>query len=314
MSIRTILKTLVAFSLILIISGVAIIVKNNKELLNPVEDTYLLDEEDTGEYISITKSDDNRKPIVPDDETIDKQLEEKKIPIIGNTNTDPNDNLRKQIENKYNISVKYGVETDNYTISDLEAISLVDPNDINKALNILNNNLANYPEDFFKEISNDGYTLTIYLIKKFNEDNVTGVTDSTTKNVTILLTSDYELTESIHHELYHYVENYMYSKGAKYTTWNNLNPSNFKYGTENSTLSYAITKSTDAYFVNNYAQMTEEEDRASTFEYMTSQTKYSCLDKGNKIWLKAKYICDQIQAVFNCVSPDITEYWERYVY
>ena len=106
----------------------------------------------------------------------------------------------------------------------------------------------------------------------------------------------------------------MYSKGVRYNTWDSLNPANFKYGNPNSSLSYNYTYSNDAPFVNNYAQVSAEEDRASTFEYMTAPSKSGCLTKGKTIWLKAKYMCEQIDAVFTNVKPSTKEFWERYVY
>ena len=88
----------------------------------------------------------------------------------------------------------------------------------------------------------------------------------------------------------------------------------FKYGTTNSAFSYTTANNINAYFVNDYAQTDEYEDRASTFEYLMSNSEAGCLKTGTTIWKKAKYICEQIDAVFKTVTPSVTEYWERYVY
>ena len=106
----------------------------------------------------------------------------------------------------------------------------------------------------------------------------------------------------------------MYTRGANYTTWNTLNPSGFSYGNVNDSLSYTTGNNAYASFVNSYAQTDEYEDRASTFEYMMATSEASCLITGTTIWKKAKYMCEQIDAVFQTVSPTTTEYWERYVY
>ena len=106
----------------------------------------------------------------------------------------------------------------------------------------------------------------------------------------------------------------MYAKGANYTTWNTLNPIGFNYGEANNSYSYVSTGNINASFVNNYAQTDQYEDRASTFEYMMDDTEAGCLQTGTPIWKKAKYISEQVDAVFQTVSPNILEYWERYVY
>ena len=92
-----------------------------------------------------------------------------------------------------------------------------------------------------------------------------------------------------------------------------MNLSNFTYGSAISDLSYNRTYSEDAYFVNNYAQTSANEDRASTFEYMMSSNKPSCFDEGKPIYLKAKYMSDLMDAFIDSVTSENTEYWERFL-
>ena len=225
-----------------------------------------------------------------------------------------NNTLRNQIENKYNVDIRYGTETNGYTVGGLSTVMLTDANRINALLNELNRNLALYPNGFFKEINTGNYNLSIYLLKRYSQNNVTGITDSTSQHVIISLATDYSYIESLHHELYHYIEKYMYKRGANYTTWNLLNPDGFSYGNINKGYSFTNGNNRNAFFVNDYAQTDPYEDRASTFEYMMAQSEASCLQTGTTIWKKAKYMCEQIDAVFQTVSPNVTEYWERFVY
>ena len=225
-----------------------------------------------------------------------------------------NNTLRNQIENKYNVDIRYGTETNGYTVGGLSTVMLTDANRINALLNELNRNLALYPNSFFKEINTGNYNLSIYLLKRYSQKNVTGITDSTSQHVIISLATDYSYIESLHHELYHYIEKYMYKRGANYTTWNLLNPDGFSYGNINKGYSFTNGNNRNAFFVNDYAQTDPYEDRASTFEYMMAQSEASCLQTGTTIWKKAKYMCEQIDAVFQTVSPNVTEYWERFVY
>ena len=323
-------KTLVFFSLVVLFSGVAFDFDSNKKLLNPKNDTYLVspnkDKNGTVSITTIDKNDINGGKPVNDNNNSNSSSNANNVPNDSNSvnqNTQSkvtpsvdiiNNNLRSDIQNKYGINVKYASDTDGYTVSNLKVISLTNSNDINVALNKLNSDLLLYPINLFGEIRGGGYNLTIYLVKKYSVNNVTGITDTNGKKVIISLATEYQFSESLHHELYHYMENYMYTKGARYSTWNNLNPSGFKYGKHNSNLSYSYTRDSNSYFVNNYAQTADEEDRASTFEYMMASSKSSCLEKGKPIWLKAKYMCEQIDAVFSSVSPNSQEFWERYVY
>ncbi len=330
-------KVLLSFSLVLILTGIGLNLDNTIKT-NPITNTHVLNSSSTND-ISITTTDtpikdestaDDSKS--SDTNTSDNNTSNSSNNSTGNssnqtTTTTPsqqpsqtttieqtNNNLRNTIQNKYGITVRYGVETNGYTVAGLSSVRLSDSNSINSLLSQLNYNLSLYPSGFFNETKQGGYTLTIYLLKRYSQENVTGITDSTTKNVVISLATDYSFVESLHHEVYHYIEKYMYSRGANYTTWNTLNPQGFNYGTTNSSLSYASTGNSNASFVNNYAQTDQYEDRASTFEYMMATSEASCLATGTTIWKKAKYICEQIDAVFQTVTPSIREYWERYVY
>lgn len=332
----TLAKALLSFALVLILLGIAFHLES-QTLINPITNTHVIGKSDNSD-INITTTD---TPVTSTEEEPAPSTETKN-PETGNPNISEspsnseesnqvteqpsppatqtpsiettNDNLRKSIENAYGITVKYGIETNGYTVAGLSTIRLTDSNRINQLLNELNNNLALYPNGFFNETKQAGYTLTIYLIKQYSQANVTGITDSTTKNILISLATDYSFTESLHHEIYHYIEKYMYAKGANYTTWNTLNPVGFNYGNTNNSYSYVSTGNINASFVNNYAQTDQYEDRASTFEYMMDDTEAGCLQTGTPIWKKAKYISEQIDAVFQTVSPNVLEYWERYVY
>ena len=337
-------KVLISLAIVLILAGIGIELES-KSLLDPVTDTHVVANSNDSN-ISITTIDTFEDDQAPNDTTetetenetaSESGTNEGSSPAPGNNTKTPsqgnkqqsqqppqtaqapsiettNNNLRNTIQNTYGITVRYGVETNGYSVAGLSSIMLSDPNRINEILSSLNYNLSLYPSGFFNETKQGGYTLTIYLLKKYSQDNVTGITDSTTKNVVISLATDYSFVESLHHEVYHYIEKYMYYKGANYTTWNVLNPSGFTYGSTNASLSYTTGNNPNASFVNNYAQTDEYEDRASTFEYMMSTSEASCLVTGTTIWKKSKYMCEQIDAVFQTVSPAVTEHWERYVY
>lgn len=222
-----------------------------------------------------------------------------------------NNNLRNQIQNSYGVTVKYGMETAGYTVGGMSTTPITDAGRVNENLNKLNNAMGLYPSGFFREISNGGIPLTLYLIEEYSSSGVTGVTDSTNRYANISIAISYPFDDSFHHETYHYVERYLYKKGIYYRSWDGYNPSDFRYGDLRRNLSYANTWAADAFFVNDYAQSSGEEDRASTFEYMMKSNKPACFNSGMPVWKKAIAMSNSIDAAINCVTPNTTEYWER---
>ena len=184
--------------------------------------------------------------------------------------------------------------------------------------------MAKYPSGFFQEFSNNGYgskfKLKILLIKRYtssgNIGDITGLTAFGKPLVTISIAMDYPFNDSFYHEVYHYTEYFMQMNGANFVSWSDFNPTGFVYnGSVDASLSYSKTKNPAAYFVNNYAQTSVDEDRASTFEYMTASYKADCYNSHEyPIWKKSNYMSNMIDAYFSTVSPSVTEYWERFLY
>ncbi len=255
---------------------------------------------------------DNQTPITTPDlaQTPSSPVETTPIPTVDEANVA----LRNEIESKYGVKVKYGSEVSGYNVGGMSTMIIDDATAARTALNNLNSTLSYYPTDLFREISNNGYPLTIYLIKRYSTANVTGVTDSSRNNIIISIATDYSFADTLHHEVYHYIEKYIYSKGFRFTSWNTLNPVNFNYGVINLDLAYSRMYSADVPFVNSYAQTNEFEDRASTFEYMMMPNKASCFNYGKTVWLKARTMSEQIDYFLSSVKPDVVEYWERFVY
>ena len=228
---------------------------------------------------------------------------------------DPLTNYRKQIEDTYGIKVLYGSETNGYVVGSLGTTAITDTNVMKSTLEQLNTALSMYPNGFFREFSKQNMSLNVYLIKNYSAENVTGVTDFAPRRTIISIATDFPFDESFHHEMLHYIEHYIESAGGRFTAWNSFNPLDFTYGVENSSYSYSKTGTPGSYFVNNYAQTSANEDRASTFEYMTASVKYSCYDSNDyPIWKMSNYLSTMIETYFTTVSSSVVDYWERYIY
>lgn len=227
---------------------------------------------------------------------------------------DQNVIFRKSIEDTYGVKVFYGNETSDYSVGGMSTTVIPDSS-ISSALTQLNDALATYPVGFFQEFLNKNINVNVYLIKNYSANNVTGVTDTSFKRINISIAMDFPFNESFHHEVLHAIEYYIERSGGKFTSWNSFNPADFSYGSENKDYSYSVTGEASSYFVNNYAQVSQSEDRASTFEYMTASKRYSCFDShGYPIWKKSDYLSRMIDTYFNTVTPEVIDYWERYVY
>lgn len=233
---------------------------------------------------------------------------------VDDSITTDNNNLRNTIQSTYGVIVKYGDETSGYKVGGLDVVPMTDEWKIEQALLELQTNMALYPTNFYGEIRNGGLPLTILLIKTYSTENVTGITEKNRNGVIISIALDYPFADSFNHEMYHYMEHYIYARGGVYSNWNSYNPNGFIYNHFDPQYVYDLTLRDDAYFVNSYAQSYEYEDRASTFEYMMAANKIGPLNQGNNIWKKAKLMCEMIDYYFTTVNDYTTEYWERFVY
>ena len=132
----------------------------------------------TNNIINNDNSNNNNNQNIDNNQTNEIPVDEN-VPVEEGTNTeivdgtvpgeevivDENDTLRKNIENKFGISIKYGTETEGYKVDTLSTVSMTDKSEIKKALLDMEATISLFPEDLFWELKNNGYPLTIYLIK-----------------------------------------------------------------------------------------------------------------------------------------------------
>lgn len=293
---------------------------SNSKLIDPIKDVVPITSD---EVVSVTPADG----VLPTDlEDNGSTSENRKQDIEQSTIIDTpsideeNIILKNEIENIYGIQVLYGKDVKGYMVmsegSFIRTETLVNPYVINKQLMALRDVLELYPKDIFKEIRDGGIPLTVILIKQYSDKRVTGITDSSNNYAKISIASIYPFDESFYHESYHYIERYLFKKGAAFNSWDSFNPPYFKWGTIYNDLAYSYTFSEQVPFVNTYAQSSPAEDRASTFEYMMASSKASCLNSGTTIWTKADYMSKTIRYVLKSVQKLSHNQvrWERYLY
>lgn len=317
-------KILFFFSITLLVYGIILDISENKKYFDPVKDFTVINGD--GNTISVTTKDESNTISVNSDSFLDGENE------LGDSNVNIktheydnsisidglNEIFRKEIQEEFGVAIRYGLETQGYSIKttsgQITTTYIVDSSEINKQLRCLKSVLSLYPKGMFQEIKKGGIPLTILLINNYSDDSITGITDSSYTYANISIAAIHPFEESFFHESYHYIERYLMKKGATFNSWDSFNPEGFSWGNIYNDYSFTNAFLDNSFFVNNYAQTSGAEDRASTFEYMMADTKAGCLNYGTTIWKKADYMSRTIDYVFDTVSPNVVERWERFLY
>ncbi len=236
------------------------------------------------------------------------------------TQSDINDEYRKQLESKYSVKILYKNENGSYLIGgSIGTEKIYDDNEINKYLKEINTTLGRYPSGFFKEMKNNNVGLKIFMVNKI-DGGYSAMTDGRNKsNVTITMatagTSLFEWT--MHHEIMHYIDIYITQKDSSLNlaqVMKSYNPEGFSYGNTDNSYVYNFSNPNEAYFLSTYAKQNYLEDRATLFTDMMSRTlKRDYYNEGTPINKKANLINDQLHKYFNCVSRSKKEHWEKFL-
>lgn len=237
------------------------------------------------------------------------------------TQAEKNDEYRKQIQDKYSVSIAYKDELGDYYMNGYpRPVKQTDDSTIYSYLQRIENVLNKYPTNFFKEIKNTRMNLTIYMVKSI-DIGVAGLTNSSNRSNVIIMINTISITSfetTLHHEIMHFIDSYIsfnLGSGVIENSMASVNPSGFTYGGSDSSYVYdyynASTAST-AYFLSNYSKTNYLEDRAVIFaSLMTSTMKYPYLNNGTPIYKKARLISNQLRDNFNSVKNSSNLYWER---
>lgn len=199
--------------------------------------------------------------------------------------------------------------------------AIYDEEKLKTVLNSVNYSLSLYPAGFFKEFNANGMSLTLNLLDKI-DNGLHGLSDSEfLSNVVIsVATSSYLFEETLHHEILHYIDNYIETKmypNTPETEYVTCNPAGFAYGNPNSSLSFKYTNAQTAYFIADYGQINYKEDRATLFPRLMRPSisagneflKYS----NSPLSCKARILVRQIDQAFNTVTSSKSIAWNRFV-
>lgn len=225
--------------------------------------------------------------------------------------------VKNTLEDYYNINIYYGSVLESVA-PQVNANVLYDERAILNMLQRINTELAKYPKGIIDEIERAGYTLSIYLVKDFNNSNIALANRTSAGNFNMFLSNDAEFEKSMHHEFYHILEYYIkleFDISVAYGMWNTYNPLDFRYTNDVKNITgqyvYGMDSKNELCFVTLYSKYSEAEDRAEVFsEMMTSSEDYVSNTKAAKILNKMENITEVLRTIFANVGTN--EYWQRY--
>ena len=141
-------KILIAVSIAILVYGLVLDINNNVRLIDPEENTKVIND-NNGNYTSVDSNNNDGSNIINGNPDSNSNPNSPQTNVIQWS--DANNALREDIQNKYNISIKYGSETEGYVVGGLSTVSIYDDYTITIALNNLDKVLSLYPYGLFSE-------------------------------------------------------------------------------------------------------------------------------------------------------------------
>lgn len=197
---------------------------------------------------------------------------------------------------------------------------------IANALDELEQALISYPAGFFaqyKDVTNEA-GLVFALFGGISNDvgSIAFASEVRTSQCIALDVSNMALEDTIHHEIWHTIENIITLKDPNAFSdeaWNVFNPEGFEYYNDYSAhytqmdsgkYTYFGDREDGVYFVEAYGRTNGKEDRARIMEYMMSSPIQAALMLEYKpLRAKYAYMCEKIRVAFD-IPSDTVPAWE----
>ena len=211
-----------------------------------------------------------------------------------------NERINK-IKEDYDVEIKIRKDADlKFSIFKEKITGERDYDLINDSLDSIEEVFSSFGKEFFKEFIHDEYKgLRIYIVNRIEATiSMAGEAFRYYNNYAIIADTS-EFKRTLYHELMHSMEDAVDAKNkTMFKKWSDYNPKGFKYRGKYdeyaSPYEYTVSYGKgDIYFVDNYAQTTELEDRARIFENICMNTDTDI--KNNPYLLrKAEYVKNEI--------------------
>lgn len=223
------------------------------------------------------------------------------------------------LEQTYGVSILMGNQT--LGLCNSYAAVNTDPIAISNALTALEQALSQYPGGFFAQFQNGIGEGGLYFCLT---DRIQGSLEPVGKaiknrnryEIALDITSS-DLNKTIHHELWHTIEMKLSTDSFNHPRWQAANPQGFLYyghydsGYQHLTQWTFAQSGEQCHFVDAYAQINPQEDRARLMEYVMT-TDASALLRSGALHEKLEMMSNAIRDHFN---TDLwqTPLWERYL-
>lgn len=236
-----------------------------------------------------------------------------------------------ELEDSFDISIYLGEEVP--SVIDIYGLTQeTDVSKIDSSLDILENILRQYPDDFLSELCYGSIKgIRVYLCSDISGLSGNSISSAsgfvlTVDNHLVMVLDvnyDYDWTYTINHELSHmidkklsYISEYNPNCSFSEETWQSYNPKSFSYA--ESYIDYEDNTEYDLYsdyFLDSYSLTYPTEDRAVLFgtcmqDYFDDNTNDSNFGKGTPLYSKMKYYTTCIRENFNSVKNSETLPWE----
>ena len=281
------------------------------------------------EEASENKDDSSKKEEINNKKDEDKTSKQEEKPNTGTPPTPkPVEKTLKQLNDEKiaTMTSRYGVkfmvrDQSRTRVGWTTGTAIYDEEKLKNVLNEIDYILSRYPTGFFKEFNSNGMSLSLNILDRIN-GGLYGLRDSEfLSNVVISIsTSNYLYEETLHHEILHYIDNYIETKmypASPETEYVTCNPAGFTYGNPNSSLSFNYRNSREAYFVADYGQKNYKEDRATLFPRLMRPSITGGNDflsyPDSPLTCKARVLIRQIDRAFNTVTSSKSIAWNKLV-
>lgn len=281
--------------------------------------------------MTIEKHEDGSRPSV---EIVDKYDLSQYTPSEVSPELRPLRERADELENRFGVEIRIGEECADI-IGGYAITPLTEYDRVKDALDVLEAELSKYPDNFLAQMKTDYITVNSFYLA----GTLLGVEEGTLgmaggfqceydgKQLIVIDSNDlYSLQSTIHHELFHSIEDYMAAlsdmeglDGTVYLSeaeWQKLNPPVEQYGDcytytyeefgyeENFGLTYDLQFYADedlsgTYFVDTYSMTFPQEDRARIFESVMCDFYIVDFDAAPHLKAKLDYMAECIRSAFD---------------
>ena len=244
---------------------------------------------------------------------------------------EPSEQIALLKQRAQELSEKYGVII--YVADDCEtqfdefsATQISDYDQVNRALDILDEALGKYPEGFFHQLRYGSvHSIRIHLITDLMADGsgrygdgYVAFAQNMWDHYLVVIDIEDSDCQTYYHEFSHVIDSYLaWDAGQRDDAlfseegWADRNPAWFNGYSYDYSVEHELVN--DAYFVDGYSTISPTEDRARVMEYAMSDYGFYTFEDNQGLQMKLEYYCLCIRDAFDTEGWPEALPWEQYL-